>query len=71
MVTTIPSFGRSDRFATQMSARFDALHSRNGWGFAAGGDGGGPPATFERSPAGPTGDIALAWERIVIYGIVI
>ena len=34
------------RFVTQMSTSERALHSRNGWGFAAGGDGDSPPGNF-------------------------
>ena len=50
-VVTTPLFGPSDRdFVTQMSTRFDALHSRNGLGFAAGGDGYGLPGNFLAVP---------------------
>ena len=41
-----------------------ALHSRNGWGFAAGGDGDSLPGNFLVLPRGIAGDVALAWERI-------
>ena len=34
------------RFVTQMTTSERALHSRNGWGFAAGGDGDSLPGNF-------------------------
>ena len=52
------------RFVTQMSTRERALHSCNGWGFAAGGDGNSLPGDFLVLPRDIAGDAALAWERI-------
>ena len=43
--------GPSDRdFVTQMTTSERALHSRNGWGFAAGGDGDSLPGNFLAVP---------------------
>jgi hypothetical protein len=41
-----PFWALRSRFVTHMFARGRALHSRNGWGFAAGGDGDGLPGNF-------------------------
>ena len=38
------------RFVTQMTTTERALHSRNGWGFAAGGGGDSPPDNFLAVP---------------------
>ena len=38
------------RFVTHMSTSERALHSRNGWGFAAGGDGDSLPDNFLAVP---------------------
>ena len=52
------------RFVTQMTTSERALHSRNGWGFAAGGDGDSLPDNFLVLPRDIAGDVALARERI-------
>ena len=41
-----PFWALRSRFVTQMFARGRALHSRNGWGFAAGGGGDSLPGNF-------------------------
>ena len=38
------------RFVTQMTTSARKLHSRNGWGFAAGGDGDSLPDNFLAVP---------------------
>ena len=45
-----PFWALRSRFVTQMTTSVRKLHSRNGWGFAAGGGGYGLPGNFLAVP---------------------